>query len=79
MSTSRIGTNQILANYQTGLNKAFSLTQSDMMAVMTGKKFQNISEDPSSAAKAFQLRKQYAANDDYINNVENVADRKSVV
>ncbi|MFI3173647.1 MAG: hypothetical protein R3Y53_00415 [Bacillota bacterium] len=73
MSISRIGTNQILKNYQTGLNKSWLQSQTDMIAVMSGKKFQNISEDPATAARAFQLRKQYVANDDYINNVEEVA------
>jgi flagellar hook-associated protein 3 FlgL len=38
--------------------------------VGTGRRFFKGSEDPSSAAKAYQLRRQSAQNDDYLTNLE---------
>lgn len=71
----RITTNQIIANYQTGLNQAAVQMEKDRVTVMTGRSFQKASEDPSSAAKAFNLRKEYLATEDYIKNAEDIASR----
>lgn len=68
----RLTTNQIMSNYQTGLNSAAMQQYSDMNSVMSQRKFQTVAEDPSSAAKAFQLRKQSMSTEDHIANVTTI-------
>lgn len=71
----RITTNQIINNYQTGLNNSASTMYKDMITVMSGRAFQVASEDPSSAAKAFNLRREYLATEDHLKNTEDIASR----
>lgn len=71
----RITTNQIINNYQTGLNNSATAMYKDMITVMSGRAFQTASEDPASAAKAFNLRKQYLATEDHLKNTEDIASR----
>ena len=68
----RITTNQILSNYQTGLQNSAAQLNADRTTVLTQRKFQKVSEDPASAAKAFQLRKEFIQNENHITNVDAV-------
>lgn len=68
----RITTNLILNNYQRNLTKSTSELNSSMNKVLTNRNFNKASEDPASASKAFKLRKEYLANEDYLNNVQSV-------
>lgn len=74
----RITTNQIITNYQTGMNNAATAMYKDMVTVMTGRSFQVASEDPASAAKAFNLRRDYLSTEDHIANAEDVASRLEI-
>lgn len=65
----RITTSQIMRNYQSGLSKANNNLNKMRNQTLTQRKFAKVSEDPSSAAQAFKLRKDYLANDNYIENL----------
>lgn len=65
----RISTNAILRSYRTGLNKSINKLNSARERTLTERKFLKASEDPASATKAFQLRREYLKNEDYIHNV----------
>ncbi len=68
----RITTNLILNNYQRNLTSSNVELNSTMNKVLTNRTFNKASEDPAAASKAFKLRKEYLANDDYLNNVQSV-------
>lgn len=68
----RITTNSILRNYQGNLNKSTQALAIARERALTGRKFAKISEDPASATKAFQLRKDYLKNEDHIENAANL-------
>ena len=65
----RISTSSILRNYRSGLNKSINKLNSARERTLTERKFLKASEDPASATKAFQLRREYLKNEDYIHNV----------
>ncbi|MPM44377.1 hypothetical protein SDC9_91055 [bioreactor metagenome] len=68
----RITTNQVLQNYQRNLSNSNNELNSTMNKVLTNRNFSKASEDPAAASKAFKLRKEYLANEDYIDNVGSV-------
>lgn len=68
----RITTNQVLNNYQRNLSNSNNELNSTMNKVLTNRNFSKASEDPAAASKAFKLRKEYLANEDYLDNVESV-------
>jgi len=68
----RITTNQVLNNYQRNLSNSSTELNSAMNKVLTNRNFNKASEDPAAASKAFKLRKEYLANEDYIDNVQSV-------
>lgn len=65
----RISTNSIMRNYRGGLNKSINRLNSAREKTLTERKFLRASEDPASATKAFQLRREYLRNEDHIHNV----------
>lgn len=65
----RISTNAVLRNYRSGLNKSINKLNAARDRTLTERKFVKASEDPASATKAFQLRREYLKNEDYIHNV----------
>ncbi len=65
----RISTNSIMRNYRTGLNSSVNRLNSARERSLTERKFMKASEDPASATKAFQLRREYLKNEDYIHNL----------
>lgn len=67
----RVTTNSILRGYTRNLGTSMNNLNSAREKVMTKRNFNKIAEDPAAAAKAFRYRQQYAANEDYLDNVEN--------
>ena len=65
----RISTNSIMRNYKNGLNSSVNRLNNARERTLTERKFMRASEDPASATKAFQLRREYLKNEDYINNL----------
>lgn len=65
----RISTNSILRNYRSGLSSSVNRLNSARERTLTERKFVKASEDPAAATKAFQLRREYLKNEDYIHNV----------
>lgn len=68
----RVTTNFILKNYQRNLSRSSNERNSTMNKVLTNRNFNKASEDPAAASKAFKLRKEYLANEDYLDNVQSV-------
>lgn len=68
----RITTNMILRNYGNGLSKASNSLNDARNTVLTQRKFNRMSEDPSAAVKSFRLRRAYARNDDHMNTLAEV-------
>ncbi len=68
----RITTTQVLRNYQTNLSKASNELNETSNRVLTKRKFSTASEDPTSTATAYKLRKEYLDTEDHIENVETV-------
>lgn len=65
----RISTNSIMRNYKNGLNSSVNRLNNARERSLTERKFMRASEDPASATKAFQLRREYLKNEDYIHNL----------
>ncbi|MGB5822841.1 MAG: hypothetical protein WBH44_02115 [Proteocatella sp.] len=65
----RISTNSIMRNYRGNLNKSANQLNSAREKVLTDRKFSKASEDPAGATKAFQLRREYLQNEDYMDNI----------
>lgn len=73
----RITTNTMLRNYKYGLSNSISNLESARMQVLTdGRKYQKVSEDPASAARASQLYRKYYKNQDYISMVDDLQARQ---
>ncbi|WP_352400304.1 flagellin [Anaerotignum sp.] len=68
----RITTNQVLRNYQSNLSKSSVELDNARNRVLTKRNFNKTSENPAAAAKAYKLRKEYADNENYLENVKNV-------
>lgn len=65
----RVSTNSILRGYRNNLNKSMSRVNTTRERTLTERKFLKASEDPASATKAFQLRREYLKNEDYMHNL----------
>lgn len=65
----RISTNSIMRNYRNGLNRSVNRLNTARERTLTERKFLRASEDPAAATKAFQLRREYLKNEDYIHNL----------
>ncbi|WP_028829247.1 flagellin N-terminal helical domain-containing protein [Proteocatella sphenisci] len=65
----RISTNSIIRNYRTNLGKSTSRLNESREKVLTERKFNRASQDPAAANKAFQLRREYLKNEDYLHNL----------
>ena len=66
----RISTNSIMRNYRTNLGKSTVRMNESREKVLTERKFTKASQDPAGANKAFQLRREYLKNQDYLHNIE---------
>jgi len=65
----RISTNSIIRNYRTHLGKSTGRMNESRERVLTERKFSKASQDPAGANKAFQLRREYLKNEDYMHNL----------
>lgn len=65
----RISTNSIVRNYRTHLGKSTARLNESREKVLTERKFNRASQDPAGANKAFQLRREYLKNEDYLHNL----------
>ena len=65
----RVSTNSIVRNYRTHLGKSTARLNTSREKVLTERKFTKASQDPAGANKAFQLRREYLKNEDYIHNL----------
>ncbi|MCQ4726611.1 flagellin [Anaerotignum faecicola] len=66
----RVTTRAIMSNYSRNLNKTMANLDSSRQKVLTKRKFNNIDEDPSAAARSFKLRREFNQNADYLENVK---------
>ena len=66
----RISTNSIMRNYRTHLGKSTVRMNESRDRVLTERKFTKASQSPAEASKAFQLRREYLKNQDYLHNIE---------
>ena len=65
----RISTNSIVRNYRTHLGRSTARLNEARERTLTERKFVRASQDPAGANKAFQLRREYLKNEDYIHNL----------
>ena len=65
----RISTNSIVRNYRTHLGKSTVRMNESRERVLTERNFTKASQDPAGANKAFQLRREYLKNEDYLHNL----------
>lgn len=75
----RVTTSSILRRYSTSLNRTLSNYNKSNEQVTSGRKYSKGSESPSEAARAYQYRKDYLRNQDYISNVENTTSKFDVI
>lgn len=68
----RITTKAMISGYSRNLNQTMLNLNASRERVLTKRNFNKMSEDPGAATKAFQLRREYARNEDYIENVETI-------
>ena len=70
----RITQSMVMNSYTSRLGKVFENFDHASQQVITKRNFLSAVEDPASTARAYQLRKNYQQNNDYINNVQDVVD-----
>lgn len=71
----RITTNMMMRNYNSRLNRVLGdLNLKNEKVTMNGRKYLKASEDPTTAVRAYQLRRSYKETEDHIANVQNVRD-----
>ena len=58
----RITNKAIMDHYNRGLNKALNRYAKAQDRVLTGRNFNEVSEDPAAAVRAFRLRSQFRKN-----------------
>lgn len=75
----RITTGTMMSHYKRSLNTTLNAKNLAYQKVTTGRRFSKGSESPAEAARAFELRRSYLKNDDYLNNLENAKDRFTMV
>ena len=68
----RITTNGLFRNYQSNLHKNTKKLNDSMLRVETGRQFNTYAEDPVSASKAFQLRRDFWRTGDQIDTSTSV-------
>lgn len=68
----RITTNAILRNYNKNLSTSMKNLDTMRNRVMTKRKFNATSEDPSNALRATTLERRYSQNEDYLNTVKDI-------
>ena len=66
----RIATNTILRNYSANLSKSAANLEASRTKVATRRNFNKVSESPSGATKAFQLRRDFIRNEDHLENIK---------
>ena len=66
----RIATNTILRNYSANLSKSAANQEASRTKVATRRNFNKVSESPSGATKAFQLRRDFIRNEDHLENIK---------
>jgi flagellar hook-associated protein 3 FlgL len=65
----------VMNSYVGRLGKVFAnLDHATQQTITHGRKFLRAEEDPASTARAYQLRKNFQQNDDFLNNVKDVLD-----
>jgi flagellar hook-associated protein 3 FlgL len=62
-------------NYKVNLNQSQQNLNAATQTMNNWRKFQNISEDPGGASRAFQLRQEYSKQESYLRNAENAQGR----
>ena len=71
----RITMRMISQQYSKNLNNSLSQLNSAYNKGTTYRKFDKVSEDPFSAAKAYRLRREFVENDTYQSNVSDASDQ----
>lgn len=71
----RITTKSIMDHYNRGLNKALNRYADSQNRVLTGRNFNEVSEDPAAAVRAFRLRAQFRKNAGYMEMNEETLSR----
>jgi len=66
----RVTTNSILRNYKNSLSNSISNLNSSRTKVLTERSFNSVAENPSSAAKASQLRRKYTKTQDNLDMID---------
>lgn len=69
----RITDNMLLANYNTNLQRNISNLAASNMRLASERSFNHVSEDTSSAARAFVIRDQLAKTEEHIRTIDNAA------
>jgi len=64
----------VMNSYTSRLGKVFENLNYATEQTITKRKFLTATEDPASTARAYQLRKSFQQNNDYLNNVNDVLD-----
>ena len=67
----RVTTNGVLRNYKSNLMRSSNNLNDARNKVLTGRNFNTYAEDPSAAARSFQLRRALWNNDSHIDNSNN--------
>ncbi|MCL1809365.1 MAG: hypothetical protein FWG42_06355 [Clostridiales bacterium] len=70
----RITQSMVMNSYTSRLGKVFESMDHATQQVITKRNFLSAVEDPAAAARAYQLRKNFQQNNDYLNNVQDVLD-----
>ena len=71
----RITTSMMMRNYNSRLNRVLGdLNDKNTKVTMNGRKYLKATESPSTAVRAYQLRRSYKETEDYLSNVKNVND-----
>lgn len=66
----RITTSTMMRDYNSRLNSIMSRMNTAGTRVTTGRKYEKASEDPSSAVRAYKMRREFLQNDDYTRNLK---------
>lgn len=69
----RITDNMLLANYNTNLQRNISNLAASNMRLASERSFNHVSEDTSSAARAFVIRDQLARTEEHIRTIDNAS------
>jgi len=64
----------VMNSYTTRLGRVFANMDSAGQKLIEGRKFLTASEDPGGAARAYQLRREYQKNNDYLENTKSILD-----